>query len=70
LKEGAMMSLIHFDDMYEICCGMMEEPEVVFKARPAFEWLELMNEELPDANRWWDADNEPLNEEERELFYV
>lgn len=71
------MSLVHFDEMYEICCGMMEEPEVVVKVGPALGWLELMYEELPDAKRWWDEDNELVdegnelvNEEERELLYV
>lgn len=65
-----MMSLIHFEEMYEICCGRMEEPEVAVKVEPAFEWLERMNDELPDVNRWWDEDNEVLNEKERELLYV
>ncbi|WP_256243734.1 hypothetical protein [Bacillus sp. V3B] len=66
-----MMSFVQFDEMYEICCGRMEEPEVVFRVRPTIERLEeRMKDEIPDTNRWLYAAKDILNEEERELFYV
>lgn len=65
------MSLAHFDDINEICCGMMEEEEVVIKAKHVNERLDLMKNRIPDGHRWWDeAIRESLNEKEREVFYV
>lgn len=64
------MSLVQFTEMYEICCGMTEEPELVFKRTPAFERLEIRNDEILESNRWFYAAKDILNEEERELFYV
>jgi hypothetical protein len=64
------MSLAHFDDIYEICCGM-EEEEPLRKAKLANERLKLMKAHFPDDFRWWEeAIRESLNEKEREVFYV
>ena len=67
------MSLAHFDDIYAICCGMMdkEEEEAVIKERHVKERLDLMKDRIPDGHRWWEeAIKESLNEKEREVFYV
>ncbi|MEY2194731.1 hypothetical protein AB7942_18605 [Neobacillus sp. BF23-41] len=64
------MSLAHFDDIYEICCGM-EEEEPLRKVKLAKERLKLMKYRIPDDFRWWEeAIRESLNEKEREVFYV
>ena len=71
MKEGDGMSLAHFDDIYQICCGM-EEEETLRKARFEYERLNLMKDRIPDDDfRWWEeAIRESLNEKEREVFYV
>ncbi|SMQ72886.1 hypothetical protein SAMN05444673_2259 [Bacillus sp. OV166] len=64
------MSLAHFDDIYQICCGM-EEEETLRKEKLANERLKLMKDLILDDFRWWEeAIRESLNEEEREVFYV
>ncbi|PEQ93960.1 hypothetical protein CN481_09990 [Bacillus sp. AFS006103] len=70
MKEGDGMSLAHFDDIYQICCGM-EEEETLRKAKLANERLKLMENRNSDDFRWWEeAIRESLNEKEREVFYV
>ncbi len=66
------MSFVNFDDFYDICCGMMEEEEVLVKnEKPVMERLELMNDRLPDGNLWWErALREIEKEKEKELFNV
>ncbi|WP_144548374.1 hypothetical protein [Bacillus sp. X1(2014)] len=65
------MSLAHFDDIYEICCGMMEEEETLIKAKHVNERLNLMKNRNSEGHRWWEeAMRESLNEKEREVFYV
>jgi hypothetical protein len=64
------MSLAHFDDIYEICCGM-EEEGALRKAKLVNERLKLLQDRIPDDFRWWEeAIRESLNEKEREVFYV
>jgi hypothetical protein len=67
-----MMSLVQFDEMYEICCGMMaEEEKLITSINPTIERLDLMNDCIPDSDRWWKvAIRELANEKESELFYV
>ncbi|WP_026565433.1 hypothetical protein [Bacillus sp. UNC41MFS5] len=65
------MSLAHFDDIIEICYGMMEEEETLTKAKHVNERLDLMKNRIPEDHRWWEeAIRENLNEKEREVFYV
>ena len=65
------MSLAHFDEIYEICCGMIEEEEALMKAKHVNERLDLMKDRIPDGYRWWEeAIRVSLNEKEREGFYV
>jgi hypothetical protein len=65
------MSFAHFDEIYDICSGMMEEEEVLMKAKPPIEQLEVMNGRIPEAYRWWEeAVREIEEEKERELLYV
>ena len=65
------MSLAHFDDIYEICCGMMEEEEMLIKEKHVNERLDHMNNRIPESHRWWEeAIIESLNKKEREVFYV
>ncbi|MEH7073349.1 hypothetical protein [Neobacillus drentensis] len=65
------MSLAHFDDIYEICCGMAEEEEALIKAKLVNERLNLLKNQLPVGQQWWEeAIRESLNEKEREVFYV
>ncbi|MGF6950925.1 hypothetical protein QF028_003430 [Neobacillus sp. B4I6] len=64
------MSLAHFDDIYQICCGM-EVEETLRKAKLSNERLNLMKAHFPNDFRWWEeAIRESLNEKEREVFYV
>lgn len=71
MKEGTMMSLIQFDDMYEICCEMPEEIEKVINVKPTMERLELMNDCIPDSDRWWEAAiRESLHEKESIFLYI
>lgn len=66
-----MMSLIQFDEMYDICCGRMEEDEKVIDVKPTIEHVEIMNDCIPDSNRWWEAAiREILYEKENELLHV
>lgn len=65
------MSLVQFDEMYDICCEMMEEEERVVSVTPTIERLELMKDCIPDSNRWWEAAiREIQKEKESELLYV
>lgn len=67
-----MMSLAQFDEVYEICCGMLEEEEVLLTPKkPKMEAIELMRDCIPESNRWWEAAvKEILKEKESEMFYV
>ena len=66
-----MMSLIQFDEMYNICCGMMEDEERMINVDPTIQKLALMKDCIPDSNRWWEAVvEEILKEKESELLYV
>jgi hypothetical protein len=65
------MSLVQFEEMYDICCGMMEEEERLINVKPTMERLEIMNDCIPDSDRWWEAAvREILEEKESELLYV
>jgi|tagenome__1003787_1003787.scaffolds.fasta_scaffold20262665_1 hypothetical protein len=66
-----MMSLIQFDEMYEICCGMLEGDENLNTVKSVIKELDLMKDCIPDSNHWWEAAvREILYEKENELFYV
>ncbi|MCQ6277543.1 hypothetical protein JMM81_22050 [Bacillus sp. V3B] len=69
-KEGAMMSLVQYDEIYEICCEMLEEEKAIVKAKPAIERLDLVKVASPSSNRRWESAEDILHEKERELFYV
>jgi hypothetical protein len=62
-EKVATMSFAHFSEIYEICCEMMDE-KVLVKERVLFERLDLMEETIPDPNRWW---VEAVKEVHREL---
>jgi hypothetical protein len=65
-----MMSFAHFSEIYEICCGMMDE-EVLVEEKVVIEVLEVMKANIPDTNRWWEeAVTEIHKEKERELLHV
>lgn len=65
------MSLVQYDEIYEICCELMEEEEtVVKKARPAIKRVDLVKVPNPNSNRWLESAREILYEREKELFYV
>jgi hypothetical protein len=65
-----MMSFAHFSEIYEICCGMMDE-EVLVEEKVVIEVLEVMKANIPDTNRWWEeAVIEIHKEKERELLHV
>ena len=71
-----MMSFAHFNEIYEICCGMMDE-EVLVKERVLFERLDPMRETIPEPNRWWveavkevHSEHEKERERESELLHV
>jgi len=65
------MSLAHFDDIIEICCGMMEEEEMLIKSKHVNERLDFLKNRIPEDHRWWEeAIRENLNKKEREVFYV
>jgi hypothetical protein len=67
------MSLVQFEEMYDICCGMMEEEERLINVRPTMERLKIMNDCIPDSDRWWEAAVREILEEkekESELLYV
>lgn len=64
------MSFANFDELTEICCGMAEV-EVLRKARPMAERLDLMTNYMADPNRWWgEVAKEILKEKEREVLHV
>jgi hypothetical protein len=69
-KEGAKMSLVQYDEIYEICSEMLEEEKAVMKAKPAIERLDLVKVSSPSSNRLWESAKDILHEKERELFYV
>jgi len=66
-----MMSLAHFDEIYEICCEMIDEEEVLVKVKPPIEPLDPKKAAIPENYRWWEeAVRESVNEKERELVHV
>ena len=73
MKEGGVMSFVHYDEIAEICCGMAEMEEVLSKVEPVLEPLKLMKDSYEDPNRWWEeVAKEILKEKERdrELLHV
>jgi hypothetical protein len=65
------MSLVQYDEIYEICCELMEEEETVVKrARPVIKRVDLVKVPNPNSNRWLESAREILHEREKELFYV
>ena len=71
-----MMSFAHYNEIYDICCEMMDE-EVLVKERVLFEKLEPMRETIPDPNRWREESVKEVHRErelekakERELLHV
>jgi hypothetical protein len=71
-----MMSFAHFNEIYDICCGMMDE-EVLVKERVLFEKWDPMRETIPEPNRWWEEAIKEVHREkelekakERELLHV
>ena len=71
-----MMSFAHYSEIYDICCGMMDE-EVLVKERVLFEKLDPMRETIPEPNRWWEEAVKEVHREqelekakERELLHV
>jgi len=65
-----MMSFTHFDEIYEICCGMTAEEAVLAKAEPVEEKLDFMKDLIPDSSLWWEAEFMDVNDREGELLYV
>lgn len=63
------MSLVQFDEMYDICCEMMKEEVRLVNVNPTIERLELTKDCIPDSNRWWEAAIREI-QTERELLYV
>ncbi|WP_338469451.1 hypothetical protein R4Z10_11515 [Niallia sp. XMNu-256] len=55
------MSMAQFDDLYEICCGRMEEEEVLLKSSKPEETPVVA--EASVTTKWWE---EALKEIERE----
>lgn len=67
-----MMSFTHFDEIYEICCGMTAE-EVVLEtvaAKTEEKMLDLMKDIIPDSSLWWEAELMDIHDREGDLLYV
>ena len=76
-----MMSFAHFNEIYDICCEMMDcemmDEKVLVKERVLFEKLDPMRETIPEPNRWWEEAIKEVHREqelekakERELLHV
>ncbi len=65
-----MMSFTHFDEIYEICCGMTAEEVVLAKDEPVEEKLDFMKDLIPDSSLWWEVEFMDVNDREGELLYV
>ncbi|WP_139187747.1 hypothetical protein [Bacillus tuaregi] len=64
-----MMSFTHFDEIYEICNGMTEE-KAVLTEKPVEELRNFMEDILPDASLWREAELKDAHDREGELLYV
>lgn len=61
------MSFAHFDEMYEIILGLMEEEEALLNVGAPNDWME----NLPNGHHWWEeAVTEIKAEKEKEELYV
>jgi hypothetical protein len=72
-KEGAVMSIAQFDEIYEICCEEADELTLLVKVKvkPPIEHSKLMKDCIPDSNRWWEGVAKQVQKEkESEFFYV
>ncbi|WP_338449695.1 hypothetical protein R4Z09_26680 [Niallia oryzisoli] len=65
-----MMSFTHFDEIYEICCGMTAEETVLVKAKPKEKMLHFKEDVIPDFSLWREAELLDIHDRENELLYV
>jgi hypothetical protein len=70
-KEGAVMSIAQFDEIYDICCEEEDEVTLLVKVKIPIEHSKLMKDCIPDSNLWWEGVVKEVQRlKESELSYV
>jgi hypothetical protein len=71
MKEGAFMSMMQFDEIYEICEESIEKEEKVIKKNPRFKRFVRMKDPQSHSTRTLDKEVRVLlNGKKSEVSYV